>query len=251
MSANPAVGASYLLRGLRLLNQPGVRRFVYIPLLINLLLFAGLLWFAIAQFGGLIDWLMPALPEWLPEWAAGLLSGILWVLFGLSVGVLVFFTFTLVANLIGAPFNGFLAAAVERHLTGRDPQGPQRSVWMEVTLAVRGEFTKLGYFARRGLPLLVLFLVPGLNLAAPFLWLAFGAWMLALEYLDYPMGNDGLSFAEQRAAAGKQRLLMFGFGGAVSLGTMVPLINFIIMPAAVAGATALWVEQLRGPVQPR
>lgn len=245
MPSNPFTGAGYLLRGLRLLGRPGVRRFVLIPLAINTLLFSLLLWLAISQFGTLIDWLLPSLPAWLPEWLLAFLSWLLWLLFAVSAFLVVFFSFTLMANLVSAPFNGFLAEAVERQLTGRRPPDSGRSALAEVRSAVHGELVKLGYFASRALPLLVLFFIPGLNLAAPFLWLLWGAWMLALEYADFPMGNHGLSFPEQRERARRKRLLMLGFGGAVSFGTLVPLFNFIIMPAAVAGATALWVEQFR------
>ena len=34
-----------------------------------------------------------------------------------------------------------------------------------------------------------------------------------------------------------------GFGSAVTVTTMIPLVNFIIIPVAVAGATAMQVEQ--------
>lgn len=245
MPSNPFTGAAYLMRGLGLLNRPGVRRFVAIPLTINIVLFALLLWLAATQFGGLIEWLLPTLPDWMPDWLLEVLSWLLWLLFALSAVVLLFFGFTLLANLVAAPFNGFLAEAVERDLTGREPPGSGRGVMAEVGVAVSGELAKLGYFASRGLPLLLLFMIPGLNLVAPVLWLLFGAWMLALEYADFPMGNYGLSFRQQRDKAREKRLLMLGFGGAVTVGTMVPLFNFIIMPAAVAGATALWVEQFR------
>jgi CysZ protein len=41
------------------------------------------------------------------------------------------------------------------------------------------------------------------------------------------------------------RALSLGFGMAVMFSSMVPLINFVIMPAAVCGATALWLERCR------
>ena len=39
-------------------------------------------------------------------------------------------------------------------------------------------------------------------------------------------------------------LLALGFGGAVMVATAIPLVNFLVIPAAVAGATVLWVERL-------
>jgi CysZ protein len=69
--------------------------------------------------------------------------------------------------------------------------------------------------------------------------------MLTIEYADYPMGNNGLKFREIRARLRRRRLLGLGFGAATAGLTMVPVLNFIAMPSAVAGATALWVRELR------
>ncbi len=238
-SNNPALGASYFVRGLKLITRPRVRRFVVIPLLINTLIFGGLIWLASDYFGQFIDWMTPTLPDWL-MW----LTWLLWVVFGLMAIIVIFFTFSILANLVGAPFNGYLAAAVERHLTGREPPGSDRPFLQEVTLALLGELKKIGYFILWAIPLFILNFVPVINLAAPFLWALFGAWMLSLEYLDYPLGNHGLTFPEIRRRLREQRFLSLGFGGAVMLATLIPVFNFLIMPVAVAGATALRVERM-------
>ena len=238
-SNNPVTGAGYFLRGLTLIGQPRIRRFVILPLGINILIFAGLIWLAWGQFGQFMDWLMPSLPEWL-TW----LSWLLWLVFGLMAFIVIFFAFSLLANLVGAPFNGYLAAAVERHLTGENPPGSARPFLQEFTLALLGELRKIGYFLLFAIPLLILSFIPVLNLAAPVLWALFGAWMLSLEYLDYPLGNHGLTFPEIRQRLRRQRFLSLGFGAAVMLATLIPVFNFLIMPVAVAGATALRVERM-------
>lgn len=242
MVDQPLAGAGYLFRGLRLIVQPGLRRYVALPLLINVLVFGGLLWLAVDQFGALVDYIMPALPEWL-MWLAWLL----WLLFGLAAAVLVFFTFSVVANLIAAPFNDLLAEAVERRLSGQGPPGGG-GIWQAVKgapLAMFDELRKLGYFVKWAIPILILFVIPGVNLIAPIVWAVFTAWMLAIEYTDYPMGNHELPAVEQRRILSGRRWLSLGFGGMVMVGTMVPLANLVVMPAAVAGASALWVERLR------
>jgi CysZ protein len=43
----------------------------------------------------------------------------------------------------------------------------------------------------------------------------------------------------------EKRLTSSGFGMVVMVGTMIPFVNFIIMPAAICGATAYWVEELK------
>jgi CysZ protein len=242
MIQQPFVGAAYLLRGLELVARPGLRRFVALPLAINVAVFALLLWVAVGEFNALVDYLTPQLPQWL-AWLAWLL----WALFAATAAVLVFFTFSVVANLIAAPFNGLLAEAVERHLTGRAPPGGDglKAALKEAPAALLDELRKLGYFAKWAVPLLILFVIPGLNLVAPILWGLFSAWMLAVEYGDYPMGNHGLKGAEQRQRLNGSGLMALGFGGMTLLATMIPVVNFLVMPAAVAGATAMWVERLK------
>lgn len=232
-------GAGYVLRGFRLLWRPGVRAYVLVPLAINLLLFGAVLGYGGHWFGQLMD-------TWMPQWLRWL-DWLLWLVFGILAAGLIFFGFAVVANLLGSPFNGFLAEAVERELTGVRPAagGSDRNLLAEAATDVMAEFRKIAYFAPRALPLLLLFVVPGLNLFAPFLWFLFGAWASALTYIDYPMANHRIDFPAQRRRAAKRRALTLGFGTAVMAVTLTPVLNFIAMPTAVAGATALWIGHLR------
>jgi CysZ protein len=59
------------------------------------------------------------------------------------------------------------------------------------------------------------------------------------------MENGGLRFAQTRKLLHRRRGLSLGFGGAVAVALLLPGINLLVMPAAVAGATLLWVERLR------
>ena len=59
------------------------------------------------------------------------------------------------------------------------------------------------------------------------------------------MANHLLHFSEQRRRLRQRRLLSLGFGGSSLLMTMIPLLNFLAMPASVAGATAMWVAEMK------
>lgn len=232
-------GPSYLVRGLGLIWRPGLRRFVIIPLLINTLLFCGAIWLGATYFD---VWLNQLLPQWL-DW----LRWLLWPVFAAVIALVTFYSFTLIANLLGAPFNGLLSEAVERALQN-NANINETTVWQSIKQApqdIGNEFIKLGYFLTRAVPLLILFLIPGINLLAPILWFGFGAWLLALEYLDYPMANQGLRFKQQRPLLAQHRGVSFSFGASVMVMTLIPVLNFIAMPAAVAGATVLYLERVR------
>ena len=79
---------------------------------------------------------------------------------------------------------------------------------------------------------------------APVLWFLLGAWMMSIQFVDYPMDNHQLSFADVKEAVRSRRLSSMGFGGAVALCASIPLVNFFVVPAAVVGATLLWCREL-------
>ena len=110
---------------------------------------------------------------------------------------------------------------------------------------VFNELRKILYLLMWVIPLLILSWIPGLNLLAPILWLFFSSWTLALDYHDYPMGNHQMAFKQQREILRSQRGLALGFGLATMVATMIPIVNFLVIPAAVAGATKLFVENLK------
>ncbi len=247
MVAQMIIGGGYLLRGLALLTRSGIRRYVVIPLLLNMALFGVGIWTLTGWLKTIFEWIDGFLPSWL-HWLQWLVAPLMVV----AVATTVFFTFSMVTNLIAAPFNSLLAEQVEYHLTGRFPEGEAMSVQALLTRTVPllwGEINKILYALFWMIPFLILFIIPVVHIAAPFLWMLYSAWMLAIQYLDLPMGNHDLAGGEVRQRLRRQRPLSLGFGGMVLLLNTLPLVNLLAMPAAVAGATLLWVERF-APVQP-
>ena len=161
------------------------------------------------------------------------------------VALMVFFTFTMLANIIAAPFNGFLSEKVEAVVRGVDNSPPFS--WGELIAMVprtlAREMRKLGYFLPRAIALLILSFIPVLNLVAAPLWLIFGVWMMAIQYIDYPADNHKLGWNEMLAWLREKRWQSLSFGGIVYLVLLIPVVNILMMPAAVAGATLFWVRE--------
>lgn len=241
MLAHVAIGGSYLLRGLKLLAQPGIRQYVVIPLTLNMALFGVGIWYIFGWLQGIIDWINGFLPAWL-HWLHWLLIPLL----VMTVAVTLFSVFSMLLNLVAAPFNSLLAEQVEYHQTGQFAAAtPMTAATLlrDTIPLFRNEMNKIFYALFWMIPFLILFVVPVLNVVAPVLWIVYSAWMLAIQYLDVPMGNHGLIGKEVRQQLRQQRALSLGFGGMALLLTALPLINFLAMPAAVAGATLFWLER--------
>ncbi|SQB28531.1 putative sulfate transport protein CysZ [Citrobacter koseri] len=69
----PRSGFYYFSQGWKLVTQPGIRRFVILPLLVNILLMGGAFWWLFTQLDVWIPSLMSHVPDWL-QW----LSYLLW-----------------------------------------------------------------------------------------------------------------------------------------------------------------------------
>nr|WP_299379813.1 sulfate transporter CysZ [uncultured Halomonas sp.] len=223
-----------LTQGTRLVLSKGLRRYVFLPVLVNLVLYVGTIAYLLNNFGGWLDYWMLKVPSWL-MW----LEWLIWPLLVLSLGLIVFFTFSLVSNLIAAPFYGFLAEKVELRVTGSPPLD-DRGFWRSAIDSLGRELVKLAYILPRMALLFLIGFVPGLNLAMPFLWAAFSAWMMAITYLDYPMDNNRVSFDDMKRRLRSRWWPTLTFGGWVLLATWIPVANLILLPGAVAASVLMW-----------
>jgi CysZ protein len=217
-------GYKYGLSGLRLLTRPGLRAFVLLPILLNAVVFAIGSWWLIGFLGRAQD----AVTRWLPDWLDWL-AWLIWPLAMIAVLVVVWTSFTLIANLLGSPFN--------------------LPLWQEVVRAPVAEVRKLIYFALLAIPVILVAVIPGLNILAPLAWAVYGAWLLAVEYCDYPLANCGLRLSEERRILRANRWLTLGFGAGVLTMTVIPGLNLVAMPSAVIGASLMWSDRLAGSRQ--
>jgi len=238
MKGSIARGAGYLTRGARLLNHPSLRPFVLIPLAINVLIFGSLIGVSFNYMSDLMDWMLSRIPDWLHfiEW-------ILWPLIGITVSLITGYLFTSVALIIASPFNALLAEKAEELITGQPVTSLEGlgAALLAVPRSILREILKLLYYIPMAIFALLLSFIPGIGAVA---WLLLGAWMMSIQFVDYPMDNHQLSFAKVKAAVRSRRLSSMGFGGMVALCTGIPLVNFFVVPAAVVGATLLWCEEL-------
>ncbi|MCL1074855.1 sulfate transporter CysZ [Shewanella dokdonensis] len=235
-------GISYFIDGFNLIKRPGLRRFVLIPLLVNLVLFGVAIYFAVQQLDVMFAWIQNHLPDYL-SW----LNVILWPLAVVTLLVLLSFIFSSVMNWISAPFNGLLAEKTEQLLTGKPLNtGGALDLLKDLPRIFSREWQKLKYYLPRAIIVLLLFFVPvaGQTLF-PVIWFFFSAWMMAIQYCDYPFDNHKVPFHDMKFALQQTKGTSVGFGVAVTLFSMIPVLNFIVMPVAICGATAMWVERYR------
>ncbi|HIW06667.1 MAG TPA: sulfate transporter CysZ [Candidatus Ignatzschineria merdigallinarum] len=237
----PKNGLQYFFEGFSIMMRPGLKRFVFMPILVNILVLGSAFTWLFFQVDSWVNYLLGFLPTWL-HW----LSYLLWPLILSSILLIFGYFFSTLANIIAAPFNGFLAEKVEEELSGIPAKElPWSDFVKDVPRMINRELVRLGYYLPRAIVLLIISFIPVINIISPLLWFLFGSWMMVIQYCDYAFDNHKISFTQMKETLKKDRLNNMPFGALVTLITVIPLINLFIMPAAVCGGTAMWVDRYR------
>jgi len=222
----PFRGAAFVAR------NPGLVLWVVLPLLVDLLVFAGLVALAVS----LVDSASPAFADpwwgWI-DWLRGVVAWSTRNLLRVVAVAAAFFATLGVAGAVNAPFHDLLSEKTEdRALAVRDPGRPWSRLLGDVLRATRAALLLLAVQAAVMVPLFVLSFTA---VGAP-LFAAAGAWFAGMGLADIPLGRKRYGGRERLRWALRRWPLVVGLG--VPLTLLPPL-----QPLAVVGATLLYLEQ--------
>lgn len=229
-------GMLYFIAGFKRLSTPGLRRFVILPILFNVLLFAGLFYLLYHYLLPYADYYLDKLPSWL-----SFLSTVFFILVVVSFFLLFLMLFTALCNVIAAPFNGLLAEKAQTHFLQSELPSQPFMVMAWRSIKRQGQF--LRYFLPRFLLTAALFFVPFIQPVYPFIWFTFNAWMLSMQYQDFVMDNNLFTFNAMKQRLQHNRMKSLGFGLMINVFNFIPLLNVLTMPSAVIGGVLLYGEE--------
>lgn len=235
-------GFSYPLRAVKLFRQnPGLTKYLAIPFLINLLVFSITVYFGLDLFQGMLDTYAPSADVWY----GAILYYLAWTVALLLTTVIVFFSFTVIGNLIASPFNELLSERAEIYIVGSvaEERFTLGRFWKEAGYAISVELKKIMVFATCMLLLFAINFIPGIGslvyaVLAPALTLFF----LVVEYLAFVLMRKRMTFSQQRRYIFKHPVMMIGYACAVFCLLAIPFVQFFCIPLAVVGATLLWCD---------
>jgi CysZ protein len=221
----------YPFRGVGyVLGRPALWKYFAAAFAINVVLFVLLAVLFLKYRVALVDWITP---DRFWKWAR---VAIEWIFTGI-VAILALFLFTIVGNLLAAPF---LDAMTERILAELgETLPPSRGPWRAFLRALRNQSIKLVFFGAIQLLLLLLWIIPGVGFLHPPLSAILTVLFLGFEYIDYPLDARQLSVP-------KRFEWMLGHPGAtLAYGLvlfpvfLIPFVGYACLPLAVAGASLL------------
>lgn len=231
-----------LLHAYKQLLHKELRIYAAAPIAVNIIIFS----IALLSISGLVDQLQAYINSFGTS-ATGMfsfinviLSAIAWLvapIIYISCSIVFFYFFSSFTQFFAAPFNAILSEKVEK-LYGLEQASDINtlSFWQVTKNTVPRELYKFYKSIKWLLLMLILLFIPVVNLIVPLI----GAWLLAIDYLDYPADNRGWSFKESLNIISKKPLKHLLFGFSIYLATLIPIVNFFVVPAAVIAGTLLW-----------
>jgi CysZ protein len=245
-------GLAYPSRGARFVykEHPELAKLWLLPLVLTTGLLVFSVWLAVDLHAGIAAklWTTPAtgalrVVHHVFEWLVGFLL--------IAAGAL---CVALSTNLIAAPFNDALSEAVENIHLGHVASS------FSLARALRGvgrtcglELVKLSlYLAVMG-PLFVLsLLLPGVGtLIYTVASVGVTGLFFAVDYMDWAASRRDLPLRARITLAVRHFRPVLGLGLGIALLLFVPLLNLILMPAAVAAATLLFIDLQEPAINPR
>ncbi len=221
-------GALLLLSGMRLLlSRSELRAVLWRMLVLLLFLMLGL------SFGvfWLVDYIaalwIPAGDAWywqLLSWLVGGLAFLLAVLCGII-------SFVTLGSAVSAPWLDLLATRTEA-IAGRTGKEPELNWWPMMLQSLANSLRPLSVLLLWGALALVFFWLPPLATA---IWTYGAMRFLSFELIDTTASRRGWDYAERKAHLLERRWFYIGFSGLAILLMMVPLVNLLVIPAAVVG----------------
>ena len=236
---NNLSGAQYFFTGITDCFSSRYRKYLILPILVDIILWVFLWSVGYHYFSHFIVWINNFLPSWL-QW----LDFLFWVSYFLAFVILGGYLFTIMATIILAPFLSFLAESVQRDYSDKNIIEIPWSKCVQVIIkSVFRQLRILSYSLPRIIILGILFFIPVVNIITGILWFLFGAWIHALEYLDFASEQNNQSFSDQLKFMRKNRFDVLIFGCVLMLFTMIPILNILVAPAATIGATKLFLDK--------
>lgn len=236
-------GMTAFLRGTRLLiDHPRLCLALVLPVVVNTLLYAGLVYLAITHAGGWIDQFFDDRTEWYWTWTGA--RYVSWLVSISLIAVLSFFSFVPVGALLTAPFSDLASQRVEDILLpGESPAyggvGGIVHVW---ALAAWHAVIRFGFLVALYPILFVLQFVPLLGQAAAILMSGLLIFVLSWEGLEYSMARRRLGLRAKLRCLEQHRARTLGLGAGAFLLLLIPFTALFVFPLLAVSGTVLYCE---------
>jgi len=211
-------------------------KFVLIPVLLSIIIFAALAVGLITYAPTMLEWIWPypggETIAWIVLWYAA------FVLTVALLGVVALFSTTVLSGVVASPFNDVLSMRAESLFSDDPPdEESDEAFWREIGRSLGASVALMAMYGGVMVPLFFLSFTP-VGFIAGGLQLVASSWFVAVEYTDTPLSRRGLGFRQRLRFLRNNLSLTFGFGAGAAMLMAVPFLGLLTVPLAVLGGTA-------------
>jgi len=221
-----------------IIGTPGVWGWALVPAFLALVMLIVSCSLGLWAGSHLADWLMGEVTGFWATTGSWLLKTGLWLL--------AIILSLLLALFLTQPLSGFALEAIvraqERDLGHPHGEPPGRVSALLLTVQATGLSLGFGIPAIVGLTVVGLLFPPAIIVTLPLKFLIC-AWMLAWDFLDYPLGLRGMPVSARLSWISRRMGAFTAFGLAWTSLLIVPGMVLLILPMGVAGATRMVVQE--------
>lgn len=234
-------GVQYPLRAaFFVLRHPSLWPYCIIPLIINIALVVGLVYWMHAYAH---TWFQHHLTS--ANWFWHVVRVVAEWLSALLVLLAALVAFVIIGSIASVPFNDLLSERVDKIITGwRDTQALSwgRKGW-HLAVTLTQEAKRLSVYGTIAVLLFLLSFIPVLTPFTTAAQLFLAAMFFAVDYLSYPLERRGVLMARDKKAFARTHFgASLGFGATMTLIALIPFVNFLFLPLGVVGGTLLFAD---------
>lgn len=236
-------GLGFVFRGAKrvYIEEPGLARYWIVPILVTSVALIGSLALLVAYHGELTNlvWSAPTGDDWL-SWLG---RGAHWLLDALLTLVLALVALVgtmLVGSVVAAPFNARLGEVLDERVTGYP--APPFALARVVMDVVRTLVIEIVFFVVNTILFVASLAAPPIAPVLGVIGLILAGYYFAIGYLEIPQVARDRSLGDRWAFFKAHPMAILGYGTGVGLFLLVPIVNLLFMPAAVAGGVLLYAE---------
>lgn len=236
-------GFTYPFRSIKFFfSHPKLITYSITPIVINIIIYGSVFFFT-------YRWIIGSIDRWIGLdntgagfWFQFLHTALLIVGFILLLFVC-YLLFTILGNLVTAPFNEEISQRVEEIVTG-GAVGHKMGFWEDAYISIMGEAKKLAFYLFFLMLIFLLNVIPAAgNVLSAIIGTIFSFFYNALDFLDYPMTRRKMGFRQKLKVTRSGKMITYGFGAAAFLLMFLPVVNVFMKPILVVAGTSLYYEK--------
>ncbi len=239
-----ANGFTSIFSSLNLLSKHrGLILYFIVPFILNIIILSGLYY---VSYIFIKPWLYGFIDG--SGWIFSFIRAVLAPLLMIVLAIITVLLYSIVGNIVTAPFNDFLSYSIEVREANIKFDEPFsfKVLIADIVRMTLNIIKMLGMLILINLVLFILNFIPLLgNIIYTVLGFMASTFFLGFQFFDFPLERRRFDFKQKLKIAWRFKFMTMGLGTGFMVVTLIPILGFLGLNMATMGATVLFLDHMR------